>query len=140
MRMSRSGFAAVALLTAASTARAQQALTIAYDFRADSPATHLGDVTLRVSGALPESTLIQLPAWYPGRYAIFNFAANVQEARATCDGAAVPAPKLDKQTWVVRCPTRGRTAEVALTYRVWWDDLSGSFSQIDSTHVNINPG
>ncbi|MGH7535292.1 MAG: hypothetical protein ACREMG_06875, partial [Gemmatimonadales bacterium] len=111
-----------------------------YEFRADRPATHLGEVTLRVSGALPESTLIQLPAWYPGRYAIYNFAANVQEARATCDGAAVPAPKLDQQTWLVRCPGRGHPASIAFACRVWWDDLTGSHSQIDSLHVNLNPG
>jgi predicted metalloprotease with PDZ domain len=110
-------------------------LTIAYEFRADSPATHFGDVTLRVSGALPESTLIQLPAWYPGRYAIYNFAANVQEVRARCGGTVVAAPKVDKQTWVVRCATA-----LEFGFRVWWNDLSGSHSQIDSLHVDVNPG
>jgi len=140
MRVSWSGFAAGCTLAGAATAGAQQPLAIAYQFRADSPATHLGEVTLRVSGATSESTLIQLPGWYPGRYAIYNFAANVQDARATCDGAAAPAPKLDKQTWLVRCPARGRPAAITFAFRVWWDDLTGSHSQIDSLHVNLNPG
>lgn len=117
---------------------AQRPLDIGYRFTADSPATHVGDVTVRVTGILGDSTLLQLPAWYPGRYAIYNFAANVQEVRASCNGARIPAPKRDKQTWVVRCP-RGR-GPLEFAYRVWWDDLNGSQSQIDSLHVNLNPG
>lgn len=114
---------------------------IAYVFEAKEPATHLATVRLRVSGALTDSTLIQLPAWYPGRYAIYNFAANVQEVHAACDGRAVAAPKRDKQTWVVRCgaPPRG-AATIDFELRVWWNDLTGSHSQIDSLHVNLNPG
>jgi len=114
---------------------------IAYVFEAKEPTTHLATVRLRVSGALTDSTLIQLPAWYPGRYAIYNFAANVQDVHAACDGRAVAAPKRDKQTWVVRCgaPPRG-AATIDFELRVWWNDLTGSHSQIDSLHVNLNPG
>jgi predicted metalloprotease with PDZ domain len=132
--------AALALGSSAFTGRAtaaQQPLDVSYQFTAGDPATHLGDVTLRIAGPLRDSTLIQLPAWYPGRYAIYNFAANVQEVHATCGGADVPAAKLDKQTWLVRC--RG-ASPLAFGYRVWWDDLNGSQSQIDSLHVNLNPG
>ena len=114
---------------------------IAYVFEAREPATHEAVVRLRVTGALPDSTLIQLPAWYPGRYAIYSFAANVQETHASCDGRAVGAPKRDKETWVVRCPAPPRgAATMEFALRVWWNDLSGSRSQIDSLHVNLNPG
>jgi hypothetical protein len=108
------------------------AYDIAYAFEARSPATHEATVRLRIAGALGDSTLIQLPAWYPGRYAIYNFAANVQQAHASCDGRSVPAPKRDKQTWVVRCkaPRQGR-ATIEFTLGVWWNDLNGSTSQID---------
>ena len=116
----------------------QQRPDISYRFSAPEPASHLGDVSLTLTGALGDSTLIQLPAWYPGRYAIYDFAANVQEVRTSCAGAPVPAPKLDKQTWLVRCPGGGGPLE--FRFRVWWDDLSGSHSQIDSLHVDLNPG
>lgn len=115
---------------------AQQPLGISYRFAAPDPATHLANVSLRVTGELGDSTLIQLPAWYPGRYAIYNFAANAQEVRATCAGSPAAAPKVDKQTWAVRCPG----GPIEFTMRVWWDDLSGSHSQIDSFHVDLNPG
>ncbi len=97
-------------------------------------------MTLQVVGDLGDSTLIQLPGWYPGRYAIYNFAANVQEVRARCAADAVPVPQLDKQTWVVRCPATGGERTLEFSFRVWWDDLSGSHSQIDSLHINLNPG
>ena len=114
---------------------------IAYVFESKDPATHEAVVRLRVTGALGDSTLIQLPAWYPGRYAIYNFAANVQETSASCEGRAVDAPKRDKQTWVVRCPAPPRgTSTLEFALRVWWNDLSGSTSQIDSLHINLNPG
>ncbi len=117
------------------------AYEIAYVFEAKSPGTHEATVRQRIGGTLGDSTLIQLPAWYPGRYAIYNFAANVQAVHASCDGRSVPAPKRDKQTWVVHCkaPRRGR-ATIEFTLEVWWNDLNGSTSQIDSSHINLNPG
>ncbi len=114
---------------------------IAYVFEAPEPATHTAKVRMQISGALAESTLIQLPAWYPGRYAIYNFAANVQEVRAACNGRSMAAPKRDKQTWSVRCPAPRRgSATIDFDLTVWWNDLNGSHSQIDAHHVNLNPG
>ncbi len=114
---------------------------IAYAFEAREPTTHTATVRLRVRGALADSTLIQLPAWYPGRYAIYNFAANVQNVEAACNGRSVEVPKRDKQTWLVRCPAPPRgSAMIDFVLTVWWNDLNGSDSQIDSLHVNLNPG
>jgi predicted metalloprotease with PDZ domain len=127
-------------------ARRSARYAIAYVFETREPATHEASVRLRVSGGLADTTLIRLPAWYPGRYAMYNFAANVQDVHASCDGRSVPAPKRDKQTWAVRCPATRRadgsrgTATIEVALRVWWDDLSGSTTQIDSLHVNVNPG
>ena len=120
----------------ASTA-APRPYTIAYAFRTAEPRTHVGEVTVRVSGRDADSVRFQLPSWYPGRYAIYNFAANVFEERARCGDADAPAVKRDKSTWVVACP-RGRAVEFG--YKVWWNDLTGSTSQIDSTHAHVNPG
>ncbi|MGH7701497.1 MAG: M61 family metallopeptidase [Gemmatimonadales bacterium] len=110
---------------------------ISYSFRSPEPATHLAEVSVLVEGRDADSIWFQLPTWYPGRYSIYNFAANVQEVSARCAGAMVAAPKVDKTTWRVRCP---RARPVEFGYRVWWNDLNGSHSQIDSTHINLNPG
>jgi len=141
LRATWGSLAAAASLAAQRAPAGASPYQIAYVFESKVPASHEATVRLRVSGALGDTTLIQLPAWYPGRYAIYNFAANVQETHASCDGRAVRAPKRDKQTWVVRCkaPLRG-SATLEFAQRVWWDDLTGSTSQIDSSHINLNPG
>lgn len=129
--------ALVLLLAPAAPQPLPKPYAIEYTFRSMEPATHLGDVTIRVSKRDANEIVFQLPAWYPGRYAIYNFAANVQEVAARCGEALVDAPKRDKTTWVVRCPA---AQPVAFSYRVFWNDLNGSTSQIDSTHINLNPG
>lgn len=111
--------------------------TIEYTFRSTEPATHLGDVTVRVTRRDADETLFQMPKWYPGRYSIYNFAANVQEVAARCGEDTATAAKRDVTTWAVRCP---RARAVTFSYRVFWNDLNGSLSQIDSTHINLNPG
>ncbi|HEU4700221.1 MAG TPA: hypothetical protein VFS40_13640 [Gemmatimonadales bacterium] len=125
------------LAAAASPPAAPKSYTIAYEFSSPEPATHHGAVRVRVAGRDADSVVFQLPTWYPGRYAIYNFAANVMDEEARCGDAVVPAVKRDKTTWVVRC---ARARPVTFAFRVYWDNLSGSTSQIDSTHVNLNPG
>ncbi len=132
---------ALLLVSAAASAEvprpAPRPYAIDYTFRSTEPASHLGDVTVRVTRRDADETAFQLPAWYPGRYAIYNFAANVQEVAARCGETMVDVRKRDKTTWVVRCP---RLQPITFSYRVFWNDLNGSLSQIDSTHVNLNPG
>ena len=78
-----------------------------------------------------------MPAWAPGRYAIYDFAKNVQEFSAVgSQGQALPWTKLDKQTWRVEAREAG--GSVRVRYRVYGNDLSGTFSQFDSSHANIN--
>jgi predicted metalloprotease with PDZ domain len=92
-----------------------------------------------------EAIDFQMPRWSPGRYAVFDFAKNVQEVRATtfcappaiCDAATLPVTRLDTQTWRV---FPGKAQGVALSYKVFANDLSGTFSQLDARHANFNGG
>jgi predicted metalloprotease with PDZ domain len=52
-----------------------------------------------------------------------------------CDAAGFRAERIDTQTW--RVPTGGARA-VTLRYKVFSDDLSGTFSQLDERHANFN--
>jgi predicted metalloprotease with PDZ domain len=84
-----------------------------------------------------------MPRWSPGRYAVFDFAKNVQEARASgpcapeerCGTKGYPVERLDTQTW--RVGTRG-LKQIEFSYQVFADDLSGTFSQLDARHANFN--
>lgn len=109
---------------------------IQYRLRMPAPASHLFEVTItaKADGSAPVD--FQMPAWSPGRYVIFDFARNVQDvAAADAGGAALPVSKLDKQTWRV---APGAAGDVVFSYRVFADDLSGTFSQLDERHGNYN--
>lgn len=140
-------FALLAL--AASHARAQDtsapAYRISYRLSMPNPASHLFEVQVSVSGIRGADHVdFQMPRWSPGRYAVFDFAKNVQEARYTpdaADGATRPAERLDTQTWRVPVHASGQTANersATFHYKVFADDLSGTFSQLDARHANFN--
>src|SRR5881396_459256 len=63
----------------------EQPLKIDYRLGMSHPSSHLFEVTIEVG--LPADTKtnsldFQMPKWSPGRYAVFDFAKNVQEVQA----------------------------------------------------------
>lgn len=109
--------------------------------------SHLFEVSIEASlaeGDASEYLDFQMPKWSPGRYAVFDFAKNVQEVQAAggvcppdarCKLKVAPITRLDNQTWRVQLQgSRG----VTLKYKVFGDDLSGTFSQLDDRHANYN--
>jgi predicted metalloprotease with PDZ domain len=146
-RASRALYLLALLALAASHAPAQDtsapAYKISYRLSMPDPASHLFEVQVDVEGLAGAPHVdFQMPRWSPGRYAVFDFAKNVQEARAQsfcpqvkCERALRPVERLDTQTW--RALTGGADA-LTFTYKVFADDLSGTFSQLDPRHANFN--
>ena len=131
-------------------AQSEQPLrSVHYRLVMSRPASHLFEVSIVVG--LPdnppvESLEFQMPKWSPGRYAVFDFAKNVQEVQAfvgscplpeNCDGAVRRVTRLDDQTW--RVPLEGAKA-LRFSYKVFGNDLSGTFSQLNTRHANFNGG
>ncbi|HWW77942.1 MAG TPA: hypothetical protein VNZ44_21245, partial [Pyrinomonadaceae bacterium] len=124
------------------------AYRISYRLSMPEPASHLFDVQVDVGGLKGADHVdFQMPRWSPGRYAVFDFAKNVQEfrvrelappnARCAAPGGAGQLERLDTQTWrVYLCGS----PNVAVVYKVYADDLSGTFSQLDKRHANFNGG
>ena len=59
--------------------------SVTYRLSMSRPVSHLFEVTIEVElapGELPKSLDFQMPMWSPGRYAVFDFAKNVQEFQA----------------------------------------------------------
>ncbi|HXM50822.1 MAG TPA: PDZ domain-containing protein [Pyrinomonadaceae bacterium] len=123
-------------------------LTIHYHLAMPHPSSHLFEVSIEVE-AKSESGLdsidFQMPQWSPGRYAVFDFAKNVQEfgireippPNSRCADADAQLKRLDTQTWrVFMC----KANRVTVTYKVFANDLSGTFSELDSRHANFNGG
>lgn len=123
---------------------------IGYNLSMPRPSSHLFEVSIKVEinrEATTEALDFQMPRWSPGRYAIFDFAKNVQEFKAAsavcvpekkCEpGQRLAVMRVDDQTW--RVETRGQR-ELEVSYKVFGDDLSGTFSQLDERHANLNGG
>jgi predicted metalloprotease with PDZ domain len=123
-------------------------LKIHYYLAMPHPSSHLFEVSIEVE-TQPESRLdsidFQMPQWSPGRYAVFDFAKNVQEfgikelppPNARCAEASAQLKRVDAQTWrVFMC----KANRVTVSYRVFANDLSGTFSELDSRHANFNGG
>src|SRR5687767_4258530 len=58
--------------------------SITYRLSMSRPQSHLFEVAIEVEmpESLPDSLDFQMAKWSPGRYAVFDFAKNVQEVRA----------------------------------------------------------
>src|SRR5918992_423014 len=125
--------AVIAILGGVAVAKEPPLKSIAYRLSMSRPVSHLFEVAIIVE--LPEQLKdkplqFQMAKWSPGRYGVFDFAKNVQEFRANG-----PVTRIDDQTWSVA--PRG-TATLNISYKVFGNDLSGTFSQLDSRHANYN--
>lgn len=145
-------FCAAALNTrvTAVTQREEPAYRIAYTLAMPRPESHLFEVKIEITAARssdkhPKSISLQMPKWSPGRYAVYDFAKNVQEFRAApgvCPAAncapadRLPVNRTDTQTWTIET---GENKSFTINYRVFADNLSGTFSQLDPRHANFNP-
>jgi predicted metalloprotease with PDZ domain len=131
-------------------AQSEQPLrSITYRLSMTRPVSHLFEVTLEVElpeGQLPKSLDFQMARWSPGRYAVFDFAKNVQQFEALggicprgaqCKMPTFPVTRVDDQTWRV---VTMNTPRLTIRYKVFGNDLSGTFSQLDSRHANYNGG
>ncbi len=117
-----------------SIANAASPLDLQYRLSVTHPSTNLVEVEIRAAGAAESALDFVMPAWAPGRYAIYDFAKNVQDFRATReDGKPLAWRKTDKHTWRVEA-----AGAVKVFYRVFGNDLTGSFSQIDSAHASLS--
>ena len=111
-------------------------LAIAYRLTIADPAAHLFAVRMDVDGVRGDALELQLPVWSPGRYARFDFARNVQELDiADADGHPLTVERRSGSRW--RVHTTG-VSHVIVRYRAFWNNLSGTFSVLDTAHANWN--
>jgi predicted metalloprotease with PDZ domain len=145
----RIAFLSLLLLATSVAVLAQdQPLRINYRLAMSHPGSHLFEVTIEVDipgEAKIDSLDFQMPKWSPGRYAVFDFAKNVQEFTikeipppdARCEHGERQLSRVDTDTWrVFMC----KANSVTVSYKVFANDLSGTFSELDSRHANFNGG
>ena len=148
------GLCLLALAVCGGAVAQDQPLKLKYWLAMSHPNSHLFEVTVEV-GLPAEAKLgsldFQMPKWSPGRYAVFDFAKNVQEVQAgslclpsfECEQIILPVTRVDDQTWRVQVGgfrLIDNIKRLRLTYKVFANDLSGTFSELDSRHANFNGG
>jgi predicted metalloprotease with PDZ domain len=156
-RLFASRLSSIALLlisVSVACAAQDQPLHIRYWLAMSQPNSHLFEVTIEVelpSDPKLRSLDFQMPKWSPGRYAVFDFAKNVQEVRADslcpptleCEQIILPITRVDDQTWRVQIGGFKLIEDVTrfrFSYKVFGNDLSGTFSQLNDHHANFNGG
>lgn len=108
---------------------------ISYTLSLHNPHRHLFHITIELDTAGAAEIDVEVPAWSPGRYFIYDFARNVQEVEARAGRAVLACDKVAKGTW--RIATAGHE-RVRVSYRMFADTLSGTFSQLDDRHASVN--
>ena len=119
------------LLFAESSFAASEPIQYLLDLR--EPTSHLAKVVMTVAGASP-STELQFPAWN-NLYQIRDFARNIQELAADCDGAQEQLTRVDLNTWRSEAKP---CAKLALRYAVYVAGSPPFSSALDSQHAFLN--
>lgn len=84
-----------------------------------------------------EKTLVQLPAWRPGRYELGNFAKNVKGFKVFGDkGKLLAFRKTTKDQWEIDTK---KTASVSIEYAYYATDLNAGATYLDKHQLYVNP-
>lgn len=111
-------------------------MRITYILEMRDPQNSFFQVTINVDGVSEEITLITMPAWTPGSYAIRDFARNVRLLKArTPENEFLEIQRKDKSTWKV---LNGNNRSFTISYEVYAGEFSVRESHMDSTHAYLN--
>ncbi len=120
------------LLIATTSAVAQ----VDYKLSITEPQHHLADVEMTFvadAGAIS----VHLPAWRSGKYQILDLANGVRRFVAKdAMGSNLPFRKIEKSTWQIDVPARGK---VTVTYQIYANQLDVRTRHIDDSHAYLNP-
>ena len=122
------------LINIPETAKDDMTQPIHYSIETLDLNAHLFRVTVTVSDPDGKGQQFRLPAWIPGSYMIREFARNIVQIHAVCNGQPVDLDKLDKHTWQA-LPCQGT---LTVTYDVYAWDLSVRSAHLDQTHAFFN--
>lgn len=103
----------------------------------EHPHNHYIDIEFICDRIKGVETLVQLPAWRPGRYELGNFAKNVQKWTAFDEkGNPLKFEKVSKDCWTVF--TKG-VKELHVKYNYYAADLNAGSTFLDETQLYMNP-
>lgn len=100
------------------------------------PHNHYVDIEF-ITAVTAEKTLVQLPAWRPGRYELGNFAKNVQKWAAFDEnGNALNFKKKSKDQWEVQTKN---VKQLHVKYNYYAAEINAGSTFLDATQLYMNP-
>lgn len=124
----------VLLLLAASLVKAQD---YQYTLTWDNPRTHYYQVDLTTAASAGAATVVEIPAWRPGRYFIQDYAAAVTGFVAQdAEGKPLTWQKISNHAWQVQNPKSG---PLTVRYRYYANTLDAGASMLDASMAYFNP-
>lgn len=102
-----------------------------------NPHQHYIDIEFIADNINSDETIVQLPAWRPGRYELGNFAKNIQKW-AVYDEKQQPLcfEKISKDAWKIY--TKGRKA-IHVKYNYFAFELNAGSTYLDELQLYVNP-
>ncbi len=84
-----------------------------------------------------KETLLQLPAWRPGRYELGNFAKNIQQFEVFDEkGKSITFNKQTKDSWLV---DTSKSIEIRVKYNYYAIDFNAGSTYLNSEVLYVNP-
>lgn len=106
-----------------------------YEIAFSNAVHHEAEITVTLRELPPVTLELRMSRSSPGRYALHEFGKNVYSVKA-CNGRgqtlAISRP--DPYQWDIT----GHDGEVKVTYTLFADHASGTYSGIDETHAHLN--
>jgi predicted metalloprotease with PDZ domain len=122
------------LIALAAAASAQS--KVEYEIAFPNAVHHEAEITVRFSNVPTNKPLeVRMSRSSPGRYATHEFAKNIYNLRATDDkGASLAVTRPNAHQWNIT----GHRGQVRLSYTLFADAASGTYSGIDGTMAHLN--
>lgn len=131
----RAGMLGLLLFAVAAWPHAQTATEISYAVTFPAPEHHWMQVDVTFPDVESTPFVIRMSRSSPGRYAVHEFAKNVFSIEAFGRAGQRLAPKrTGADEWTID----GHDGTVRVVYRIFGDQLDGTYLAIDSTHAHIN--
>ena len=112
-----------------------QTASLFYQVAMSQPASHLFEVTLKISDWRSPTLDLKMPVWTPGSYLVREYARHLQDFSARSGGGELTSRKLSKNHWQI---ATNNSTEIKVSYRIYANDLTVRTNHLDATHAYFN--
>ena len=109
-----------------------QTASLFYQVAMSQPASHLFEVTLKISDWRSPTLDLKMPVWTPGSYLVREYARHLQDFSARSGGGELTSRKLSKNHWQI---ATNNSTEIKVSYRIYANDLTVRTNHLDATHA-----